>query len=122
MSRTCFESEQTQQRQMACSTRVLNISPIRFEDAEIAVGRLHYGPDGGQLLKQLRRENNNTHVFRREGADSILAVSVSRDAPPIGEPDTIRLQDHLGLTASLIRNALLNRLADLGGTSLGYQP
>src|SRR5947209_11328675 len=122
MLHKCLEAEQAEASQTTCSTRVLNLSPIRFKDAEIAVGRLHYGQDGEQILKQLRREHNNAHVFRREGADSILAVSVSRDAPLIGEPDTIRLQDHLGLAASLIRNALLNRLADLGGISLGYQP
>src|SRR4051812_1888715 len=122
MLNKCFEAEQAPESHSACSTRVLNISPIRFKDAEIAVGRLHYGQDGKQMLKQLRSEHNNTHVFRREGADSILAVSVSRDAPLLGEPDTILLQDHLGLAASLIRNTLLNRLADLGAASLGYQP
>src|SRR5262249_51520610 len=39
-----------------------------------------------------------------------------------GEPATIPLSEHLGLAAELIRNALLNRLADLGRTSRGYNP
>jgi hypothetical protein len=73
---------------------------------------LHYGQDGDKLLKQFRREHNNTHVLRWEGLDHILSVSISRDAPLIGEPETIRLKNHLELTAALIRNALLNRLSD----------
>jgi hypothetical protein len=122
MSSKCFVLEETQESQQAGSTRVLNFSPIRFDDTVIPVGRLDYGQDGDERLKQLRREHNNSHVFRREGADSILAVSVSPDAPLIGEPEMIRLKDHLGLTAALIRNALMNRLADLGGTSMEYHP
>jgi hypothetical protein len=118
----CFEVEETQQSEAAHATRVLNFSPIRFNDAEITVGRLHYGQDGEHVLEQLRREHNDTHVFRREGPDSILAVSVSREAPLIGEPERIRLKDHLGLTIALIRNTLLNRLIELGGTSLDYEP
>ena len=98
---------------------VLNFSPIQFDDQEIRVGRLPYGNDGEQLLQQLREEHNRTHVFRREGPgpDSILAVSVSPGASLIGEPDTIRLKDHLKLAAALIRNTLLNRLVELGGVS-----
>ncbi len=88
------------------------------------VGRLPYGNDGEQLLQRLREEHNRTHVFRREGRgpDSILAVSVSPGASLIGEPDTIRLKDHLKLAAALIRNTLLNRLVELGGVSRGYEP
>ena len=47
---------------------------------------------------------------------------MTSDAPIIGDPKTIRLKEHLGLTAALVRNALLNRLADLGATSLDYEP
>jgi hypothetical protein len=103
---------------------VLNFSPIQFDDAEITVGRLPYSDDGEQVLQQLRDEHSATHVFRREGAgpDSIVAVSVAAEAPLIGEPETIRIKEHIGLAAALIRNALLNRLADLGGTSFDYEP
>jgi hypothetical protein len=104
--------------------RILNFSPIQFDDCEISVGRLPYGKEGEQVLQQLRDEHNGTHVFRREGRgpDSIVAVSVNATAPLIGESETIRLTEHLGLAAALIRNALLNRLADLGGTSRAYEP
>ena len=106
------------------SLRVLNFSPIQFDDREISVGRLPYGKDGEQVLQQLRDAHHRTHVFRRDGhgPDSILAVAVAPEASLIGEPDTIRLKNHLKLAAALIRNALLNRLAELGGTSRGYEP
>jgi hypothetical protein len=124
MLSNCFEVEEIERSRTASSSLVLNFSPIQFDDREIRVGRLPYGKDGEQVLQQLRDQHNGTHVFRREGGgpDSILAVSTASEAPLIGEPEAIRLSEHLKLAAALIRNALLNRLADLGGTSLGYEP
>jgi hypothetical protein len=101
---------------------VLNFSPIRFDDSTIAVGRLAYGDDGEELLGRLREEHNATHVFRREGADSILAVAVAPNASLLGEPKTIRLKDHLGLVSSLVRNALLTYIAGKGRAVLRYDP
>jgi hypothetical protein len=102
--------------------KLLNFSPIRFDDQEITIGRLPYENDGAQVLRDLRDQHRGTHVVRREGPDSILTVPVAPEAEPIGEIETIRLADHLGLTAELIRSALLNRLAELGGTSRDYEP
>lgn len=102
--------------------QVLNFSTIQFDDREISVGRLPYGDDGEYLLERLRREHRHTHVFRREGANSILAVSVAADAALIGKPVTIRLRENLGLAAALVRNALLTYLAGLGRTVLSYEP
>lgn len=101
---------------------VLNFSPIRFDDCEINVGQLPYGDDGKEVLKQLREEHNATHVFRREGADSILAVPVACDASLLGDPKKVRLKEHLGLAAALVRNALLTYLAGMGRTVLSYDP
>jgi hypothetical protein len=101
---------------------VLNFSPVRFDDCEINVGQLPYGDDGKEVLKQLREEHNATHVFRREGADSILAVPVASDASLLGKPRTVRLKEHLGLAAALVRNALLTYLAGIGRTVLSYDP
>ena len=101
---------------------VLNFSPIQFDDSEINVGRLPYGDDGEEVLRQLREEHNATHVFRREGADSILAVSVASNASLLGEPKTVRLKQHLGLAAALVRNTLLTYLAGMGRTVLSYDP
>jgi len=90
---------------------VLNFSPIGFDDREISVGRLPYGDDGEQILEQLREQHHATHVFRRDGACSILAVPVAPDAPLIGECESILMSEHLPLAAALIRNALLNNVA-----------
>jgi hypothetical protein len=78
--------------------------------SEISVGRLPYGDDGEQTLEQLREQHHATHVFRRDGACSILAVPVAPEAPLIGERETILLSEHLPLAAALIRNALLREI------------
>ena len=95
----------------ASSSLVLNFSPIQFDDCEISVGRLPYGKDGEQALRQLRDAHYATHVFRRQWPDSIFAVPVVAGAHFIGEPETIWLKEHPKLVAALIRNALLNDVA-----------
>jgi hypothetical protein len=100
----------------------LNFSAVRFADAELTVGRLPYGQDGEQVLEQLRRDHNGSHVFRRDGPDCIAAVSVTAKAGLIGKPKTIRLTENLGLAAALVRNALLTYLAGMGRTVLSYEP
>lgn len=122
MFNKCLQFEKTERPRLAPSNLVWNVSPIKFDNAEITVGCLPYGHDGERVLEQLRLEHYATHVFRREGPDSIITVPVVRKALLIGEPKTVRLGEHLGLAAALIRNALLNLLADLGRTSLDYEP
>jgi hypothetical protein len=106
----------------ASSDLVLNISPIQFDNHEIRIGRLTCGADRKPVLEQLRNEHNGTHVFRCEGATSILAVSVAPDALLIGEPETIRIKEHIGLAAALVRNTLLTYLAGLGRQVFSYEP
>lgn len=102
---------------------LLNFSPIEFDDAEVDAGLLPYCTDGEEVLKKLRQEHWATHVFRRDGADQIVAVPVAADAPKLGEgTKKIRLQENLGLTASLIRNSLINYLSGLPRPVLGYDP
>jgi hypothetical protein len=101
---------------------VLNFSPVQFDDCEIKVGQLPYGENGEEFLQQLRKEHNATHVFRREGTDCILAVAMAHNASLLGEPKTVRLTDHLGLAAMLVRNALLTYLAGIGRTVLSHDP
>jgi hypothetical protein len=104
-------------------TLLLNFSPIEFEDAEIEAGLFPYGADGEQVLKKQRQANWATHVFRRDGPDQIVAVPVVADAPTLGEgTKTIRLKENLGLSASLMRNSLINYLAGLPRTVLNYDP
>lgn len=102
---------------------VLNFSPVKIDDPEIEVGLLPYGADGQQTLKQLRQDHWSTHVFRREGADSIVAIPITTDAPGLGSSKKkIRLKDNLGLTSLLIRNSLLNYVVTLGRPVLHYDP
>jgi hypothetical protein len=102
---------------------LLNFSPIEFEDAEIEVGLFPYDADGEEALKALREENLATHVFRRDGPDEIVAVPVAAEAPKLGQGTRkIRLKDNLGLSASLIRNSLINFLVGLPRTVLNYNP
>jgi hypothetical protein len=122
MLNNCLEAEEMENSRTPAANRVLNFSPVRFDDAEINVGCLPYGPDGEQVLKELRRQHNGTYVFRRDGADTILAVAVSEGAAVIGQPRTIQLKQHLGLVAALVRNALLTYLAGMGRTVLNYEP
>lgn len=122
MLRNGFELQHVETSRAARSKLVLNFSHVQFSDVEIIVGCLPYGQDGEHVLRQLRRQHNRTHVFRRHGADRILAVSVLRHARLIGEPERIRLKDHLGLAAALVRNALLTYLAGIGRTILSCDP
>jgi hypothetical protein len=102
---------------------VLNFSPLEFEDKEITVEVFPYGSDGDEKLKTLRLQHWATHVFRRDGANEIAAVPVTPGAPKLSEKTRkIRLKDNLGLTASLIRNTLINYLAALPRPVLDYDP
>ena len=102
---------------------LLNFSPISIDDTEIEVGLLPYGADGQQKLKQLRQEHWSTHVFRRDGADQIVAVPVTADAPLLGDrKKKFRPKDNLGLTSLLVRNSLLNSLVTIGRPVLLYDP
>jgi hypothetical protein len=102
---------------------LLNFSPFHFDNAEVDAGLFPYGADGDEVLKQLRQEHWATHVFRRDGPDEIVAVPVTADAPKLGSGSKkIRLKENLGLTASLIRNSLINYLSGLPRPVLNYDP
>jgi hypothetical protein len=102
---------------------VLNFSPLCFEDKEVEGRVFPYGADGDEQLKKLRNEHWATHVFRRDGPDEIVGIAVRADAPQLGTKSRkIRLKENLGLTASLIRNALINYLAGLPRPVLDYDP
>ena len=102
---------------------LLNFSPLQFDDATVDAGVFPYGADGEDLLKKLRLEHWATHVFRRDGANEIVAVPVTADAPKIGSGSKkIRLKENLGLTSALIRNSLINYLSGLPRPVLNYDP
>lgn len=102
---------------------VLNFSPIRFDDADIEASVFPYDKDGEGALKALRQQHLATHVFRRDGPDTIVAVPVVAGAPKLGDDSKIiRLSENLGLTAALIRNSVINLLGRIPRAVLKYDP
>jgi hypothetical protein len=113
----------TYQGKSSAQGMMLNFSPLQFDDAEVEAGIFPYAADGEEMLKKLRQEHWETHVFRRNSADTIAAVPVTAGASKLGDASAkIRLKENLGLTASLIRNALTNYLAGLPRPVLNYDP
>lgn len=114
-------------RNVAAATRfVLNLAPISFEDAEVKIGVFNYAGRAHERdahLRALREQHWSTHVFRRHESNKIISVGTAPNAPLIGDTsETLRLSEHLGLCAALIRNALLSSLARWGRQSSGYDP
>jgi hypothetical protein len=102
---------------------MLNFSRLQFDDAEVDAGVLPYGTDGQEVLRKLREAHWATHVFRRDGPDEIVAIPVAAGAAALGDGTRkIRLRENLGLTAALIRNALINYLAGIPRPVLNYDP
>src|SRR5262245_38951200 len=81
---------------------VLTLAPVQWDNAQTIVGALPY--ESKEQLDALREKNQTTHVFRRDGANSLLAVAVAPGAPILGEPREVDLGKNLGLVAALLRN------------------
>jgi hypothetical protein len=100
---------------------VLNIAPVKFDDAEVRVGVLPY--HSGEQLALLRSTHGSTHVFRRVEGTRIEAVPFVSSAPDVGDTfKTVRLRSELGLAAALIRNALIGHLHALPRKVFDYRP
>lgn len=99
---------------------VLNLSPVQFDDAEVRIGVFDY--QDRELLQNLRRAYNETHVFLREGSQ-ILSVPFVPGAEDVGDRfDTLQLKRNLRLCAALVRNALLNHLHKIRRPVYRYSP
>lgn len=99
---------------------VLNVAPIAFEDSECEVAYQPY--ESKEQLQRLRQEHQETHAFRRE-RDSIVSISYRDDLAPVGNTrDSIRLHEHLPLSAVLARNAILTHLIDIGRPVFTHHP
>lgn len=101
----------------------LNFSAIDFGDPGLEAEVLPYGEDGAEFLSRLRQDHWRTHIFRREGADTLLGVPVVQGAPQLSEQRRrVRLQENLHLASALVRNALLTYLHSLQRPILRYDP
>jgi len=118
--------------QEAPETRfVLNVAPIHFEaDTDVEVGFFPY--EDHEQLKFLRSEYGDTHLIRSHKARSenknstttrIVAIPIVEEAPQVGEEfGTIKLSDHLGHAAALIRNSLIDFLVALPRRVFQHHP
>lgn len=107
---------------------VLNISRIVFNDKrdsqangakkKIEVGKFDYSKE---QLQNLRDENFESHIFKREG-EKILCIPYVADAPKIGETFEEISLGNPWLKAALVRNALINQLFDLNREIRDFQP
>jgi hypothetical protein len=101
----------------------LNFSALTFGDVDVEAQILPYRDDGPEFLKQLRQDHWRTHVFRRDGASTLLGIPVTADAPDLSdEKRTIRLKDNLSIAAVLARNGFLSYLSSLQRPALKYDP
>jgi Piwi domain len=102
---------------------ILNFSKLELPDAGVSAEVLPYGPDGAQFLKALRQDHWSTHVFRRDGADTIAAIPIANNAPELSDQKkNIQLSDNLPMAAMLVRNAILNYVVSIDRTPLKYDP
>ena len=101
----------------------LNFSAVDIADAVVEAQVLPYGEDGAEFLRELRQDHWQTHVFRRDGANTLLAIPTSKGAPELSSTHkTIKLQDSLQVGAALVRNALITYLHSLQRPVLKYDP
>ena len=80
---------------------LLNAVPVEVSGpASIQVGILPYDADD---LRRLRTEWRGVHFFKRDGErNRILAIPLTRQAPPEGERDTFDLATEARLAAPLV--------------------
>lgn len=107
---------------------VLNVARIVFKDLresgtdgakkKIEVGKFDFNKE---KLQNLRDENFESHIFRREG-EKIVCIPYVSDAPKIGDAFEEIGLGNPWLKAALVRNALINKLSDLNREIRDYSP
>lgn len=106
---------------MATTAYTLNTVPVNFPNASVDIGLLDYTDH--ELLRELRTQYGQTHVFRRHESHEIIAVPIAENAPKIGERFvTWKLWEHPFLCADLVRNALLRLFCEWSKPSITYNP
>ena len=101
---------------------VLNVVPLHFQDEEVEVGYFNFtsSQERDEALRKLRHDHRGLHVFRRDGSLSVVMLPIAPGVPLLGEtPQKLCLEDHLGLCAVLMREALLNFRARRGLSTRG---
>jgi len=87
----------------------INFAPISLEgNCSVLVGRQNYDKE---RLAQLRSDFRDTHVFRRDGAESIVDIPIMPDAVSLGHvQETIDLRQHQIFWPMLLQESLIQLL------------
>ena len=105
---------------------ILNVAPIQFEDATVEVGVLH--TQSRQQWESLQSQHQLTHIFHREEGSRVVCVadaqghSASGSLPQGAKREIVQLREQPELCLTLIRNALLHYLYQVGRPSLSLEP
>ncbi len=87
----------------------INFAPISLEgNCSVLVGRQNYDKE---RLAELRADFRDTHVFRRDGAESIVDIPIVSGAVPLGHvQETIDLSQHQIFWPMLLQESLIQLL------------
>jgi hypothetical protein len=96
----------------------LNAFPLNFPDVEIEACAIPY--DTAQLAL-LRKDYKESHIFRRQGNDTLI-FSSNGTYPFAGEISTLKFQRNPGIGCFLVKNALTIHLAKIGRHPIGFNP
>src|SRR5689334_17040306 len=88
------------------SSLVLNIAPVTFSSEELVVGRFDYTDE--ESYREVRERYWQTHAFRYDSRSAqVFNVTLVPDVAPIGQTETVNLQDHLLLVANAVQRSIL---------------
>ncbi|MGO7446469.1 hypothetical protein ACC668_17455 [Rhizobium ruizarguesonis] len=87
----------------------INFAPISLDgDCEVLVGRQNYDKD---RLAELRSDFRSTHLFRRDGADSMVDIPIAPGGSPVGNvQEAIDLRRNQQYWPMLLQESLIQLL------------
>jgi hypothetical protein len=99
---------------------LLNVCPIKFDDAELSATVLPF--ESGDQLRNLRSQYRTSYLFRRQDT-RVIAIPLVLDPPCIGQQkESLSLYKNLWICADLVRNAYINYLSSIGRKVQAYDP
>ena len=99
----------------------LGIVPVLFSSDRVKIGRLN--PEECAPIKQLRRENRQTHAFRFDSRDgTIVNIGLRSGIDPIGETNEVAVGQHLWLFAGAIEQQLRSWFSNKRKILRPFQP
>ena len=88
----------------------MNVAPVGFSQERFRVGRVVY--EGEEHYEDLRLRHEHTHVFRFDARDGKIAnVAVADGVSPLGDVETVPVEEHLLLLGKAVQRSILGWLA-----------